>query len=827
MACDPKQNQSYWLTKQEASDRFSSLSSISYTLHLVLHKDSFEGSCSIYFTSASAESWLDLNGAIITSLTLNTLEVPINYELSRVFLQNLNIGPNQVTVTYTREYSKDGYGLHKFEEPSGDTYIYSNFEPFHAHKMFPCFDQPDLKATYSISVRCKSSFKVLSNEPVSRVDPVGESDESITTFNTTSKFSTYLVALIAGDYHEHRYEGTRFPMAIYCRKSLQAQLDPDRFLKWTLRGFEFYEKLFDIPYPFNKYDQVFVPEYNAGAMENVACVTYSESYLKKKQSKTQQNVAAFTFLHEMAHMWFGNLVTMKWWDDLWLNESFATYLSYLAVDSCLFEDFQDSWILFLRRKSFAYSADQKKTTHPISSLVENTSQTRSIFDSISYSKGAAVIKQIVFIMGLDNFALSVQEYLKAHAYSNTLFDDFIFHLSQRKPELENWAKDWIQTSGVNFLYSEINGDEIRLEQKAVGTCEKIKHHEFLFQVFDQDCGVCHSGRCMMEEEKLVIKVQGTPVCVVLNVEDQHYVKVIIDEKSLEFIEGNLFRIESPLTRMLIVTQLLEMVTSLLVSSENFVKILYNQFLHEDNEVLANYILTTASSMLLSKVGDDAVKKEYYPKFFNAIISKLQMSHDFEDNILSFIYTDQQIEDAVKWLEDPGQCPIALTQSRRWRLLKQYSRLSIEAKRLVDQEADPSHEGKLARLFCESTYPDPEFKSKAWAQFMQGCPGLSRFERKSLMSGFMRKSQKELLREYSKLFFKSIPKIKSDFNHEYLVDFCSILFPEFKTLKFLKSRVQKTLEIIGQDNKQLVKIFNDKIENTEKNRLIKGKITKAE
>ena len=232
-------------------------------------------------------------------------------------------------------------------------------------------------------------------------------------------------------------------------------------------------------------------------------------------------------------------------------------------------------------------------------------------------------------------------------------------------------------------------------------------------------------------------------------------------------------------------------------------------------------------MLLSKVGDDAVKKEYYPKFFNAIISKLQMSHDFEDNILSFIYTDQQIEDAVKWLEDPGQCPIALTQSRRWRLLKQYSRLSIEAKRLVDQEADPSHEGKLARLFCESTYPDPEFKSKAWAQFMQGCPGLSRFERKSLMSGFMRKSQKELLREYSKLFFKSIPKIKSDFNHEYLVDFCSILFPEFKTLKFLKSRVQKTLEIIGQDNKQLVKIFNDKIENTEKNRLIKGKITKAE
>lgn len=825
MTSDLKQNHSYWLTKEEASVRFSSITSISYTLHLILHKESFEGSCSITFTSSSIESWLDLNGATITSLTLNSSEVPINYELSRVSLQNLNIGSNLVTVTYSREYSKDGYGLHKFEEPSGETYIYSNFEPFHAHKMFPCFDQPDLKATYSVSVRCRSSFKVLSNEPISQVTPLAESDESLTVFNRTSLFSTYLVALIAGDYHEHRFEGGRFPMGIYCRRSLQDQLVPERFFKWTVRGFEFYEKLFDIPYPFNKYDQVFVPEYNAGAMENVGCVTYSESYLKKKQSKTQLNLAAFTFLHEMAHMWFGNLVTMKWWDDLWLNESFATYLSYLAVDSCLHEDFQGSWMLFLRRKSFAYSADQKKTTHPISSHVENTSQTRSIFDSISYSKGAGVIKQIVFIMGLENFQLSVQEYLKAHVYSNTLFDDFIFHLSQRKPELKDWAKDWIQTSGVNFLYSEICGDEIRMEQKALGTCEKIKYHEFLFEAFDVDCRVCDSGRCVMEQERLVIKAKGSPACVVLNVEDQHYVKVIIDERSLGFIEENFFRIENPLTRMLIVTQLLEMVTSLVVSSERFVKILYDQFLHEDNEILANYILTTASSMLLSKVGDDAVKQEYYPKFFDAIISKLEMSQDFEDNILSFIYTDQQIEDAVKWLE--GTSPIPLTQSRRWRLLKQYSRITIEAKRLVDQEADPSHEGKLARLFCESTYPDPEYKSKAWAQFMQGCPGLSRFERKSLMSGFMRKSQKSLLREYSKLYFKSIPKIKSDFNHEYLVDFCSILFPEFRTLKYLKFKVQKTLEVIGQDNKQLVKILNDKIENTEKNRLIKGKITNVE
>jgi aminopeptidase N len=820
MTTDPEKNHSYWLGKEQALERGSQLSSISYKLSVILNDSYFSVVCSVQFMSNSESSWLDLNGASIESIIQNNELVGINYLRSRVMLSGLNLGSNLVIISYTREYSKDGYGLHLFKEKTGETYIYSNFEPFHAHKMFPCFDQPDLKATYNLSVKCPSTFIVLSNDICSSIEQC-EENQTIHTFQETLKFSTYLFALIAGDYHEHRYEGCKYPMGIYCRKSLADELVPERYLKWTVRGFEYYEQLFDLPYPFRKYDQVFVPEYNAGAMENVGCVTYSESYLKKKQSKTQQNLASFTFLHEMSHMWFGNLVTLKWWDDLWLNESFATYLSYLAADSCLNDEFQGSWLLFLRRKTFAYIADQKKTTHPISSHVENTSQTRTIFDAISYSKGAAVIKQIVFIMGLESFSKSVQDYLSTHAWGNTSYVDFISKLSKRKPELESWAKDWLQTSGVNFLYSKINETGVTLTQTATGTCEKLKTHELLYEVYNENCQIVAQGRCQIVEESLELTLGEKPACIILNIEDQHFIKVIIDEDSLKFIKGNLYRFPSALTRMLVITQLIEMVSSLMLPPAEFLDILFNQFCTETDEILASFILTTASSVLLSKVGEEEVKEEFYPKFFSKILEKIEMSSDFEDNLISFVYTDQQIEQAVLWLQ--GGSPVMLNQARRWRLLKLYARITVEAKALVDLEADTSHDGRLARLYCESAYPDPEAKSKAWETFMTGCPGLSRFERKSLMSGFIRKSQKKLLKIYSDEYFSVIPAIQSNFGPEYLQDFCSNLFPDFRKLDFLKQQVDSTLSLIGRENKQLVKFFNERLETIEKNRRIKGKI----
>lgn len=819
MLTDPEQNQAHWLTKSESILRKGSISNISYSLNITLTPSSFSGICTISFTSTLPTTWLDLNGATIDSTILNSLEYLPSYHKSRLTLEPLIQGENLITISYSRDYSKDGYGLHCYHESTGETYIFSHFEPFHAHKMFPCFDQPDLKATYKLQVKCPKHWKVLSNDLAEHI--IEESEHKVHFFPLSLKFSTYLVALIAGDYAEWKFNGGKFPMAIYCRKSLAQEMDEEKYFKWTVRGFEFYQNLFDFLYPFRKYDQVFVPEFNSGAMENVGCVTIKEDLLKRSQSKTQMNLAAFTFLHEMSHMWFGNLVTMKWWDDIWLNESFATYLSYLAVDSCLNDDFQQSWLLFLRRKTFAYMADQKKTTHPISSHVENTSQTRNVFDSISYSKGASVIKQIVFIMGLNDFSESIQQYLKLFQFSNTEFSDFISTLSQKKPELTLWADDWLKTSGVNFIYTEITENSVNLTQKAEGTCEKIKTHEFFCELYDENCTLIDKKRVKMHSETLSIPTESQISCILMNIEDQDYVKVIIDDQSISFIQKNYHLFASPLTRMLIITQLLEMVNSLLLPTTVFLNMLYFQFCGESEEIIANYILTTASSTLISKVSEESIKNEFYTMFYNKILEKIQLSADFEDTILSFIYTDQQIAEAIKWLE--GNSPINLTQQRRWRLLKQYSRLCVEAKELVDRENDSSYEAKLARLYCDAVYPDPETKAKAWQMFISGCPGLSRFERKSAMSGFLKKSQRSIIKQYSSEFFKSVPIIKKNFNSEYLVDFCTLLFPEYKKIVYLKNKVEKLLRKIGEDNKQIVKIFMDKIEVIERNRRIKGSI----
>lgn len=819
MLTDPEQNQAHWLTQSESTLRSATLSNISYSLTVTLLPSSFTCTCSISFTSSTPSTWLDLNKAVINSITLNSSDYIASYHQSRLHLDSLIQGPNTITISYSREYSRDGYGLHCYQEPSSnEIYIFSHFEPFHAHKMFPCFDQPDLKATYTLQVTAPSHYKVLSNDlPTSITE---NSDQKTHNFPTSLKFSTYLFALIAGDYAEYRLDTFRIPLGLYCRKSMEPEMDEKKYFLMTTRGFDYYEKVFGVLYPFRKYDQVFVPEFNSGAMENVGCVTVKEDHLCKNQTKTQMNVTAFTILHEMSHMWFGNLVTMKWWNDIWLNESFATYLSYLAVDSCLNDFFQQSWVLFLRRKTFAYVTDQKKTTHPISCVVENTSQTRNVFDPISYSKGASVIKQIVFIMGLNEFYEAVNEYLVRFQFSNTEFSDFIGTLSKKKPELNGWAEDWLKTAGVNTLYSEISWDSVVLTQKAEGTCEKTKPHEFFYELYNDNCELIEKKRIIMDSDTYTIHIGTNASCILLNVEDQDYIKVIIDDVSLLFIQKNIHLISSPLTRMLIITQLLEMVNSLSLSTTIFLQILYSQFCHETEEIIANYLLTTAASTLVSKVSEESVKTEYYTLFFNKILEKIASGLDFEDSLLNFVYTADQIAQSIQWLD--GNSPIHLTQSRRWRLLKQYSRISIDAKAQVDLETDSSLESKLARLYCEAVYPDPDVKARAWEMFISGCPNLSRYERKSAMSGFLRKSQINLLKPYSKKYFDSIPTIKQNFDPEYLVDFISLLFPEFKKLEYLKKKVEKTLKIIGNENKQIEKIFMDKLEVIERIRKIKGK-----
>ncbi|MDQ3881405.1 MAG: aminopeptidase N, partial [Chloroflexota bacterium] len=359
-----------------------------------------------------------------------------------------------VRVVYENAYDRTGDGLHHYVDPEdGEEYLYSNFEPYDAHRLFPCFDQPDIKADYRLTVTAPADWVVVGNSPEESAEPVpGRRTRHV--FEGTERFSTYLFALVAGPYEAvyRNHRGIR--LGIYSRRALARYLDPDEIFDVTAAGIDFYAQLFDTPYRFGKYDQLFCPEFNIGAMENVGAVTISERYIfRDPATETQRQERAELVLHELAHMWFGNLVTLRWWDDLWLNESFATYVSFLAIDEAT--RFTGAWKSFADIKRWAYRQDALVTTHPISADAPDTDTAFLNFDGITYGKGAAVMKQLVATIGREAFHEGLRHYFRRHAFANASLADFLAALEEGSGRsLANWSSLWLETASLNTLTAE-------------------------------------------------------------------------------------------------------------------------------------------------------------------------------------------------------------------------------------------------------------------------------------------------------------------------------------------------------------------------------------
>ncbi len=308
----------------------------------------------------------------------------------------------------------------------GGVYLYSDLETSDAHRVYACFDQPDLKATFEFTVTVPAGWRVISNmAPDVTGEPRAGQGTARWHFPPSPLMSTYITAVAAGPYHEVRAEHDGIPLGLYCRQSLAQYLDPDEIFEVTRQGFDFFHQAFGIRYPFGKYDQLFVPEYKAGAMENAGCVTFLEDYLfRSRVTDFRRQSRATTILHEMAHMWFGDLVTMRWWDDLWLNESFATWASQLAQAEAT--RWPGAWTSFAQlEKAWAYRQDQLPSTHPIAADVPDIEAVEVNFDGITYAKGAAVLKQLVAYVGLDNFLAGLRRYFGRYAWSNATLGDLL------------------------------------------------------------------------------------------------------------------------------------------------------------------------------------------------------------------------------------------------------------------------------------------------------------------------------------------------------------------------------------------------------------------
>ncbi|THJ67345.1 aminopeptidase N [Arthrobacter echini] len=571
------------LGRDEASVRSALLETESYSVELDLSgardpdEDTYRSTTTIVFgcREPGADTFLDFIGEVV-GIELNGVSVDPSdaRDGARIRLSGL-AAHNTVTVRGRARYSTSGEGLHRFVDPVDEkTYLYTQYEPADARRVFANFEQPDLKASFTFSVIAPSEWTVAANSAAEDIAEVEGAPLSRWRFAPTPRISTYITTVLAGPYHLESDawtgrsgtagEGLEIPLTVYCRSSLAASLDAPEIFDTTKRGLDFFHDVFGYPYPFGKYEQAFVPEYNLGAMENPGLVTFTEDYVfESVATQAQREARATTIMHEMAHMWFGDLVTMSWWDDLWLKESFADYMGTLAVAEAT--RWSTAWVSFAnRRKAWAYVQDQLPTTHPIVADIPNLEAAKQNFDGITYAKGASVLKQLVAFVGRDAFFFAARQYFARHAYGNTTLADLLEVLTDATgQDLAAWSRAWLQTSGVPSLRAEVTVDagtftSVTIVQDATDPVtgeQQPRPHRIRIGLysFDDDGWLVRTSA-----EAVVVEGGTTPVpqlagrtqpdLLLINDDDLTYARVWFDERSLSTLLTSVHRLRDPLAR---------------------------------------------------------------------------------------------------------------------------------------------------------------------------------------------------------------------------------------------------------------------------------------
>ena len=602
------------LTRIEAQERAALVSTKSYEIELDLTTgdEVFRSTTRVLFSATpGASTFIDALTRTVHSVTLNGTEIEHGDNV-RIPLHGL-AAENELVVVADFEYTNTGEGLHRFVDPvDGEVYLYSQFEVPDSRRVFAVFEQPDLKATFQFTVTAPARWEVVSNSPTPAPVPVSTSStaEAATwSFAPTPILSSYVTALVAGPYAVVRSEltssdGRVIPLGIFSRKSLSEFLDADYIFEKTREGFAFYEKHFAYPYPFEKYDQLFVPEFNAGAMENAGAITFTETYVfRSKVTDAIKERRVVTILHELAHMWFGDLVTMKWWNDLWLNESFAEWASTLATAEAT--EWHEAWTTFnAMEKTWAYRQDQLPSTHPVVATINDLEDVQVNFDGITYAKGGSVLKQLVAWVGLEEFMAGVAAYFQKHQYGNTELSDLLAELEKTSGrELTSWSKLWLETAGVNTLRPVFETDDagtitsFAVLQEADPEYPTIRPHRLAIGLYN-----LHSGK-LMRDHRVEIDVDGVrtevpelvgqakPDLVLVNDEDLAYAKIRLDEHSLAVAMEHLEDIDNPLARSIVWGAAWDATRDAEASPTDYVQLVLNNIAAETESTTVRTTLT--------------------------------------------------------------------------------------------------------------------------------------------------------------------------------------------------------------------------------------------
>ncbi len=772
----PARAETPYLSQEDAAARSARVSNVAYTLGFALTGEpTFKATSRIDFDLSNAASPLtiDLDKATISALTVNgkTVAPVYNQWFITVPASALRMGRNTVSVSYERLHSTNGEGLHRYvDKTDGRVYLYSHFEPAAAHQMFASFDQPDLKATYTLTATAPKDWEVISSTRETAIADLGATRRW--TFPATPKLSPYNFSMHAGPYKKWEDNSGKYPMRLFVRQSLADQVSPQDWFRYTKQGLSYYDGYFGIDYPFKKYDQILVPQFIYGAMENAGAVTFTENRFTSPSAMTaaaRQSLAS-VILHEMAHQWFGDLVTMRWWNGLWLNESFASYMATMASETS--GEFDNPWLAQYRSKQGAYFTDESITTHPIEVPVPSTANAFDNIDAITYNKGASTLHQMRKLIGDEAFRQGVHNYLLAHSYGNATLDDFIGALSKSSGrDLQPWAKEWLYQPGVDTLSAEVkcaNGkvSTFTLQQSpsnpAYPTLRSQLVQVALFNIVDGKLALSNKQSVTYSGASTAVPAfigQACPDLVYPNYEDWGFVKVVLDAKSFATARAHLAGVEDPMLRSMLWQSLGDGLRDRRLSLEDFVQ-----------ATLDNAPKETDYTLLRQALGNFGAAKGYLRTFAPGSAIDRRLSKQMEDTLWAGLEADRGNRDRARaWFGtyvDVASTDAALArlgdilsgkndaagvevdQEDRWSIIEQLNRYNAPgSEALIAQELlrDKSESGQLSSLAATVIRPEAATKT-AWLAKIQSLDNSEPYARLRVAMGSMYPGGQEALDE---------------------------------------------------------------------------------
>jgi aminopeptidase N len=799
------------LTRDEAQDRAQLLQVTSYRVELDVTggEQAFPSVSTVHFRCArpGAASFIDLTAPAVTEIMLNGEPLPLAaFDGDRIALADL-AAENELRVAAECAYSRSGEGMHRFTDPAdGGTYLYTDLETFDAHRVYACFDQPDLKASFELAVTTPEGWLAVSNMAPDVAGELAGDGVIRWHFPPSPVMSTYITAAAAGPYHVVRSEHDGIPLGIFCRRSLAPYLDPDEIFEVTRQGFDYFHRQFGVRYQFGKYDQLFVPEFKAGAMENAGAVTFLEDYIfRSRVTDFAREVRAETILHEMAHMWFGDLVTMRWWDDLWLNESFATWAATLAQAEAT--RWRSAWTTFAQlHKAWAYRQDQLPSTHPIAADIPDIAAVEVNFDGITYAKGAAVLKQLVAYVGLGNFLAGLREYFGQHAWSNATLADLLAPVAATSGRnLADWSKQWLETAGVNTLRPEYATDgqgaftEFAVRQDAPPSHPVLRDHRIAIGLYDRTpAGLVRRLRVETDiagEHTVVGELAGLPRpdLVLVNDDDLSYAKIRLDEHSLGTLITSIGSFTDSLPAALCWAAAWDMCRDAELAARDYLRLVLTGVGSVTGISVAQTLLRQASAAL-RRYTDPAWRPAGLELTASGLRELLAQAEPGSDTQLAYVQALAGVATSpadlalLAGLLD-GTRPtegLAVDTELRWRLLRRLVSRGAAGQHEIEAELrrDATDAGERHAATCRAAIPDPAAKEAAWQRIVAGTLPNAVF--RAELDGFVDYDHPELMAPYQRRYFEVVGDIWRDWSSDMAQWFVANAYPMSDTPEVIEA-----------------------------------------